>query len=181
MYMLCETNHLFLKILSSSSSLEVLNFYERNREFLEPFEPGRVPLFYTNSFQKTTLNYEYNEIVSHHMLRYWLFEKHSPDKIIGSVCLQHILRGAFLTGIIGYKMDKNYLRRGYACEALSYLIQTAFEEYSLHRIEAYIVPDNIASINLVNKLAFIPEGTAYSSVYINGIWKDQLRFARINL
>lgn len=180
MYMFYETSHLFLKILTPSASKEVLDFYERNKEFLEPYEPDRVSLFYTDSFQKSNLNYEYNEIMKRHMIRYWIYEKQCPNKIIGSVCLQHIVRGAFLSGIIGYKMDKDYLHKGYAFEALSYIIQISFEEYTLHRIEAYILPDNTASLNLIKKLNFILEGTAYSSVFIGGVWKDQLRYSFIN-
>lgn len=180
MQMLHQTERLFLKISYGSDSKHVLEFYERNKVFLEPFEPERVSLFYTESFHKANLNYEYNEIVNRHMIRFWLYEKHHPDKVIGSVCLQNIVRGVFLNGAVGYKMDKDFLRRGYAFEALNYLIHLAFYDYTLHRLEAFVVQDNYASINLLKKLGFFQEGTACSSVYLNGEWQDQLRYAFIN-
>lgn len=180
MNMLCETNRLFLKILRFDSAKIVLDFYERNRDFLEPFEPDRVPLFYTETFHQTNLNYEYNLMCGNRMLRYWIFDKQRPGKIIGSVCLQHIIKGAFLSCVVSYKMDKDYLRNGYATEALSTLITIAFSVYGLHRIEAYIVEDNLASIKLVSKFGFLPEGIAHSSVCLQGIWVDQIRYALIN-
>lgn len=174
-----ETSRLLLRILQSDSTDKVLDFYIRNKEFLEPFEPDRVSLFYTRAFQQANLNYEYTLMRDSQMLRFWLFDKSNPGKIIGSVCLQNIIRGSFLSCIISYKMDKDYLRRGYATEALYCLISVACIDYGLHRIEAYIVPDNKASINLVEKLGFVSEGIAHSSVYLRGKWIDQVRYALI--
>ena len=53
-------------------------------------------------------------------------------------------------------------------------------EKEMHRIEAYIHPQNISSINLVKSLGFISEGTAYSYVKLNGSWQDHLRFVYIS-
>ncbi|ROR31950.1 ribosomal-protein-alanine N-acetyltransferase [Mobilisporobacter senegalensis] len=175
-----ETSRLFLKILQSDSSDKVLDFYIRNKDFLEPFEPDRVSLFYTRAFQQANLNYENKLMKDSHMLRLWLFEKSDLNKTIGSVSIQNIIKGSYLSCIISYKMDRDYLRLGYATEALYYLINIAYSLYGLHRIEAYIVPDNLPSINLIQKLGFLPEGIARSSVYLRGKWIDQIRFALIS-
>lgn len=176
----CETSRLLLKILQFDSTDKVLDFYVRNKDFLEPFEPDRVSFFYTKAFQQANLNYEYKLMRDSHMLRFWLFEKGYPEKVIGSVCLQNVIRGSFLSCMLSYKMDRNYLRRGYATEALNCIISIACIDYGLHRIEAYIVPDNTASINLIKKLGFLPEGIARSSVYLRGKWIDQIRYAYIS-
>ena len=174
-----ETPRLILKILQGNSTNKVLDFYLRNKDFLEPFEPDRVSLFYTQAFQQANLNYEYTLIRDLRLLRLWLFEKENPEKIIGSICIQNIIRGPFLSCIISYKMDKDYLRLGYATEALNSLIDIAHTTYGLHRIEAYIVPDNVPSIHLVEKLGFLPEGIARISVHLRGKWMDQIRYALV--
>lgn len=179
MIMEYETSRLILKILQPDSANKVLDFYLRNRDFLEPFEPDRVSIFYTSAFQQANLNYEYNLIRDLRILRLWLFEKENPDKIIGSVSVQNIIRGPFLSCIISYKMDKDHLRQGYATEAINSLIDIVYTKYGLHRIEAYIVPDNIPSISFIEKLGFLPEGIARLSVRLQGKWVDQIRYALI--
>ena len=60
------------------------------------------------------------------------------------------------------------------------MLEILTHEKEMHRIEAYIHPENISSINLVKSLGFISEGTAYSYVYLRGKWEDHLRFVYIS-
>lgn len=174
-----ETKRLYLRILQARDAAIVLSFYERNRDFLEPFEPDRVSLFYTLAFHQTQLTYEYNLMQDHKMLRLFLFDKKQPDTVIGTVSLQQIQKGAFCNCSISYKMDQTVLQKGYAFEALTKLIEIAFYEYDLHRIEAGIVPTNLASLHLIEKLGFKQEGIAHSSVRLKGTWQDQITYALI--
>lgn len=175
-----ETNRLYLKILSAKDSLAVLDFYNRNKDFLEPFEPDRASLFYTDSYHQAQLTYESYLINESRIIRYYLYDKSRPQYIIGTVALQQITKGSFLNGTISYKMDQNYLRLGLATEAVSFLVWFAFQKLGLHRIEAYILPNNLPSIGLVQKIGFHYEGIARSSVTLGGQWYDQVRFALIN-
>ena len=52
-------------------------------------------------------------------------------------------------------------------------------KYNLHRIEARIMPSNISSIKLIEKLDFHNEGLAKSSIKINGKWEDHFVYAYI--
>lgn len=94
--------------------------------------------------------------------------------------IQRISRGIFQSCVIGYKMDAAYRDMGYMTEALHFLISFIFTELKLHRIEAYVNPDNNASIHLLKKLEFIEEGIAHGSAWIQGVWQDHLRFALIS-
>ena len=113
-------------------------------------------------------------------IRFWLFEKGNPDHIIGTMSIQHISRGIFQSCVIGYKMDAEYRNMGYMTEALHFLVSFIFTELKLHRIEAYVNPDNVASIHLLKKLEFTEEGIAHGSAWIQGVWQDHLRFALIS-
>lgn len=175
-----ETERLQLRILTSSYATEVLDFYERNRDFFNCWEPDRVRLFYTKDFHRANLVYEYNETVKLHFLRFWIFDKLNPERIIGCVCFQNLQKGSLMTCTIGYKLDKHYCGKGLATEALQRSIQIVFDELKFHRIEALIHPLNEPSIHLVEKLGFQYEGLSKSCIRLNNKWTDHLRYALIN-
>jgi ribosomal-protein-alanine N-acetyltransferase len=62
-------------------------------------------------------------------------------------------------------------------EALSLLIPAVMKEISLHRIEAYVQPDNIPSIQLLTRLGFKEEGYLQKYAEIQGNWTDHLLFS----
>ena len=54
-------------------------------------------------------------------------------------------RGPFQMGYIGYWIDEALAGAGYVPEGVVLLMRYAFETLQLHRVEAAIVPRNIAS------------------------------------
>lgn len=174
------TGRLELHILNPSMASIVLNFYNRNREFLEPLEPARANNFYTYNYQHASMSYEYNSFIKNKCLRFWLFLKDNTYQTIGSVCFNNFLKGAFCSCMVGYKLDMNYCGHGYMHEALCKLIPIVCSEYAIHRINAMVMPENFPSINLLNKLNFIQEGYLHSYAQINGTWRDHLLYAYLN-
>ncbi len=59
---------------------------------------------------------------------------------------------------LGYTVARPYWRRGIATEALRAVIQFGFETMHLHRINVDTRTDNLASMRLMQKLGFYPEG-----------------------
>lgn len=175
-----ETNRLILKPLSSEAAPLVLTFYEENKEVFEPWEPLRGNLFYTLPYHKASLTAEYNHIAEGKLIRYWVFLKGHPEEIIGSLCFQNILKDPYLSCCIGYKFASKYQHQGYAIESITKGIEIIFHEYHLHRIEAHILPENLPSLNLIEKLSFRYEGITYSYARIGGAWKDHKRYSLIN-
>ncbi len=160
---------------------KVCQFYIENKDHFEPFEPKRVPTFYSVDFQTTTLAYEYNEFLHFRFLRMYLFEYSHPERIIGCICFNDIRMGSFLSCNIGYKIDYRFEGQGYTTEALDYAIhQIMFKEYHLHRIEASVHPANIPSIHIMNKLGFEKEGIAKDFAILNNRWEDHIKYALIN-
>ncbi|WP_339226063.1 GNAT family protein [Oceanobacillus sp. FSL K6-2867] len=60
---------------------------------------------------------------------------------------------------IGYDITKNKWRMGYAPEGIRALINLAFGNLQLNRIEAKVDPKNVNSIHVLQKLNFTFEGT----------------------
>jgi ribosomal-protein-alanine N-acetyltransferase len=175
-----ETNRLLLKILGKEAAPLVLTFYDDNRYLFEPWEPIRSINFYTLAYHKASLTAEYNQIADGKLLRFWVFLKDNPDEIIGSFCFQNILKEPYLSCSLGYKFSHSYLHHGYAYESIRKGIEIIFEEYHMHRIEAYIMMNNTPSLRLIDRLAFRQEGVANSYARIQGVWTDHLRYSLIN-
>ncbi|MBI3714299.1 MAG: GNAT family N-acetyltransferase [Burkholderiales bacterium] len=81
----------------------------------------------------------------------------APNTIIGACGIyeiDHHNRNAD----IGYWLLPNHWHQGIMQNCLQRILHYGFHELQLHRIEAEIEPDNIASIKLIQKLGFHLEG-----------------------
>ena len=99
------------------------------------------------------------------------------DRFCGEINLNSIQRGPFQNAYIGYWMDEAMAGRSYTPEAVVVLLQFAFEDLGLHRVQISIIPRNAASRRVVEKLALRDEGVALRYLEINGTWEDHIRFA----
>ncbi len=175
-----ETDRLIIKTLPASYAVKVLQFYEDNKDFLEPFEPERQPYFYTKHHQKQLLRWDQEGFHRLTSIRLWIFAKDNPEIPIGTISISSIVRGVFQSCFIGYKISEDQSAKGYMTEALFKVIEYIFAELKLHRIEANIMPKNIASLNLVKKFGFRNEGLAIKYLKIRGIWEDHIHMVILN-
>ena len=97
--------------------------------------------------------------------------------IVGSIILSQIVRGNFQSAYLGYYVGEQYAGRGHMTEALRLMLRYAFSHLKLHRVEANIQPDNVASIALVRRAGFVREGYSRRYLKICGRWRDHERWA----
>jgi ribosomal-protein-alanine N-acetyltransferase len=107
----------------------------------------------------------------------FLICRKSDGVIVGSIGLFHIVRLALQGGVTGYMVGAPYARQGFATEALQLVLRFAFKKLKLHRVEANIQPDNVASIALVKRAGFKCEGRSPRYLKISGKWRDHERWA----
>jgi ribosomal-protein-alanine N-acetyltransferase len=98
------------------------------------------------------------------------------NQIAGEVNLNNVIRGAMQSGTIGYWIDQRHAGHAYVAEAVVVVLQFAFEQLLLHRIEICIVPRNARSRRVVEKLGIRDEGLAERYLEINGTWEDHIRY-----
>jgi ribosomal-protein-alanine N-acetyltransferase len=175
-----HTDRLILRILRPKDAGLVLDYVSRNKDFLKEWETDRPDDYYTLSHQKGILKRDYRRFKDGQMLRLWIFKKDDPNKVIGTIALDNIIRGPFLSCFLGYRLDRDNINRGYTTEALGELIQIAFHEMSLHRIEANIMPRNQRSLRVVEKLGFVDEGLSRDYLKINEKWEDHIHMVLLN-
>lgn len=175
-----RSDNLILRVLNRRDALLVLDFYQRNRSIFDLYETEKPENFYTENFIANLLTAEYNAFVHGRHVRFFLFDSNCPHQIIGTVSFSNITGGFMNSCNIGYKIDQHFQRQGYGRRMLTMALKIMVTSCSLHRIEAYIAPDNTASIALAETLGFISEGTAYAYVRLNGKWRDHLRYVYIS-
>jgi ribosomal-protein-alanine N-acetyltransferase len=114
-------------------------------------------------------------------VRFYLFRQTQPaGPIIGDLHFSSIVRGAFQSCFVGYKMDEGAANQGYMTEALRRGAEFTFKDLRLHRLEANIMPRNLPSRRVVTKLGFVEEGLSHNYLKINGVWEDHLHYAMLN-
>jgi ribosomal-protein-alanine N-acetyltransferase len=74
---------------------------------------------------------------------------------------------------IGYDLLKAYWGKGYMREALNALLDYAFEQLQVHRIEAMVDPLNTRSQRLLEKMGFTKEGTLRDYAYWKGEFQSE--------
>jgi [ribosomal protein S5]-alanine N-acetyltransferase len=103
------------------------------------------------------------------------------ENIVGTFNISGIVRGYFQSAYLGYEVFHPYQGKGYMSKGILLLLKEAFEKLNLHRLEANIQPENIASISLVSKSGFIKEGFSKNYLKVGGLeWKDHERWAIVN-
>ena len=99
------------------------------------------------------------------------------EPIVGRVQLTGIMRGVFQNAHLGYWIDGAHQRRGFTTEAVAATLAFVFTEARLHRVQVAIMPRNVASLRVVEKLGFRREGYAERYLCIAGAWEDHVLFA----
>ncbi|MDX2360140.1 MAG: GNAT family protein [Crocinitomicaceae bacterium] len=79
---------------------------------------------------------------------------------------------------LGYGFtDMSYEGKGLMTEAIERVLSYGFEEMNLHRIEAFVSPENTPSLKIMEKNNFRKEGHLKEHYFKNGIAEDSLVFA----
>lgn len=99
------------------------------------------------------------------------------DRFAGEINLGSVQRGPYQNAYVGYWIDEAEAGHSYVPEAFAVLCRFAFDDLSLHRLQASIIPRNQASHRVVEKLGLRNEGTAVRYLQINGVWEDHVRYA----
>jgi ribosomal-protein-alanine N-acetyltransferase len=151
---------------------------EASRSFLVPWEPIWPADDLTRTAFRRRLR-RYTEDQRNDLAYPYFIFRNEDQKLVGGLTLTNIRRGVAQAGSLGYWMGAAYARQGYMTAAVRTLVPFAFSTLKLHRIEAACIPENAASVRLLEKTGFVREGFAREYLCINGIWQDHLLYAQV--
>jgi len=103
----------------------------------------------------------------------WGVVLRETDELVGSANL-HSLDVQSRRCEIGYILGRSHWGHGYNHEALTRILDYAFDDLGLHRVEAELDPRNEGSARAVERLGFVREGLLRERWIVEGEISDSL-------
>ncbi|GAA2397601.1 GNAT family protein [Actinomadura vinacea] len=104
----------------------------------------------------------------------------STGAIAGFVGISRIERASYEKGVLGYGAFVPHQGCGFMTEGVGLAVRYGFERLGLHRLEADIQPENVASLRLAAKVGMRREGFSPGLIRVDGVWRDFERWAITN-
>jgi ribosomal-protein-alanine N-acetyltransferase len=145
-----------------------------NREFLAPWDVAHDGDYFTVAGQEARIA---DALVRHAqgtMLPHVILTE--SGRVAGRINLNDIVRGAFRSCHLGYWLNEADNGRGLATAAVREIIDVAFGELGLHRIQASTLPHNVRSQRVLERNGFTCIGLAPDYLCIAGEWQDHVLF-----
>lgn len=101
----------------------------------------------------------------------------SDQALVGYFRLSQIFFGPFCNAYLGYWANAAFAGQGYMTAGMKLLLQKAFFDVGLHRVEANVQPGNVKSIALLRRCGFRKEGFSPRYLRIDDVWRDHERWA----
>ena len=98
-------------------------------------------------------------------------------RLAGQLTIGNVVRGAFNSAYAGYWVDSHVAGNGVMPTALALAVDHCFSSVGLHRLEANVRPENVASRRVVEKLGFRQEGLHQRYLAIDGAYRDHIGYA----
>jgi [ribosomal protein S5]-alanine N-acetyltransferase len=148
-----------------------------SRDFLTPWEPQWPSNDLASvSFRMRVKRY-WRDIRDDAAYPFFIFGDDART-LLGALTLSNVRRGVAQMATLGYWIGAPHARQGHMTEAVRLVLPFAYDHLQLHRVEAACLPRNTASVALLQRTGFEPEGLARHYLKINGQWQDHLLFGR---
>lgn len=162
-------NSSFLSLLEVKDAEKLYDLINRNRDHLgEWLKFPRITVKADDSktfIERTRIRYAKDE-------GYWL-GIWNGDQLVGSIGYLYLDQENKKTEI-GYWLGKEFEGNGIITKSVKVLINYAFEELKLNKIEIGVATDNAKSRAIPEKLGFKREGELRDYEYINGRFLDRV-------
>lgn len=166
-----ETSRLILRNFTDNDYDDLYEFLSQRKD--DEFE-GYPDINYENGQEHLKYRVGNNEFIA--------IELKDNSKVIGNIYLGN---REFEAKELGYIINKNYQRKGYATEAINALIKHEFANH-LHRLYAECSSKNESSWQLLESLCFKREAFFKENVFFtkdkfgNPMWQDTYVYSMLN-
>ncbi len=106
----------------------------------------------------------------------WAITRRDDNQLVGT-CGYHDITAAHYRAEIGYELGPDHWRQGIMFETVRAVVRFGLAEMGLHRIEAVVDPQNLASANLLRKVGFTEEAFLRARFHDNGRFIDDWFFS----
>jgi [ribosomal protein S5]-alanine N-acetyltransferase len=161
------------RLITADDASVLAKLQQANRAFLAPWSPRREPAHYTVQGQRRAIA---DALVAHARGTVLPHVILCDGEVVGRVTLSDIRHGTFESCHVGYWLSESHNGRGLATAAVSEILDIAFDELGLHRVEAGTIPRNVRSQAVLERNGFVRFGLAPSYLRIDGEWRDHILY-----
>ncbi len=165
------------RLITVGDAEALAELQQANREFLAPWSPERAPAHFTVGGQRRAIADALAQHERGTALPHVIVCDGAP---VGRVTLSDIKRGPAQTCHVGYWLSQSHNGRGLATAAVGEILDIAFGELGLHRVEAGTVPSNLRSRAVLARNGFVQYGFAPSYLKIAGDWQDHVLYQALS-
>lgn len=151
---------------------------QANRQFLAPWEPIRPDDYFTHAGQASVIG-EAVEIYQRGAGAVRVIED-GDRGVVGRIALTGVVRGALQSCAMSYWVAADAQGRGLATAAVREMLEVAFGELALHRVQAETLLHNIGSQRVLERNGFTRFGVAPGYLKIAGRWQDHAMYQLLN-
>ena len=145
---------------------------ETRRLILRPFEPADVEAAFEWFGDRVVMRFTVtgpDKSIEQTRTRLTYFEKHQQTHGFSKWVILNAASGVAIgdSGLLvlpecgwidlGFRLSQPHWGQGLATEVASAWVRAAFDEYHIHRLGAFVHPENVASIRVLEKLGFHAE------------------------
>jgi ribosomal-protein-serine acetyltransferase len=168
------TDGLFLKSLELREAEELLLLVDVNRPYLREWLPwldmtrniDEMIVFVESTLRQLSSNQGFQTAIWHH------------GQIVGIIGYHH-LEWANRSTCIGYWLDERFQGKGIMTKACRALVDYAFDEWKLNRIEIRCAEGNLKSRGIPERLGFKPEGLLREAEWLYDHYVDHVAYGML--
>jgi ribosomal-protein-alanine N-acetyltransferase len=161
------------RLVTARDAQDLTRLLGANRAFLAPWEPDRPERYFTADGQRQVIADILRQHAAGIVLPHVILD---GERVVGRVTLSNIVRGPFQSANLGYWLSEADNGRGLATAAARAIMDLAFGELGLHRIEAGTLPHNTRSQRVLERSGFERFGLAPRYLRIAGRWQDHVLY-----
>ncbi|GAA2752585.1 GNAT family N-acetyltransferase [Amnibacterium kyonggiense] len=166
-----------LRPLVPDDAAEIARLQAANRAFLAPWDAIRPDVFYTEPGQAVEVERMLAREAEGTAAARAILD--DAGRLAGVIRLNGITRGAFESCSVGYWVDQERNGQGLASSAVAAVLDLAFRDLGLHRVQAETLRHNARSQRVLAKNGFERFGMAPAFLRIAGEWQDHDLFQRL--
>lgn len=149
-----ETERLILRAFTREDLDAYLRFIGDPR--VQRYLGGGVPVFSGEPHSTNWLNNINERLLRSKTVFTWCVEDRVSGQVVGRVDLGGFVKRSMAD--IAYYFAPECWGRGYATEAVAEATRFGFDALRLHRIQATVMPENTASLRVLEKAGYVREG-----------------------
>ena len=141
----------------------LFNYYNDNKNHLEPWEPTRAENYYSLDFHIKRTD-ERLQLMAENKSMHFIMLNDSKNEILGVCNYTKIGKSECW---LGFSIASKYQSRGYMNEAVVSSIEYMFTKFPIYQIKAGVITRNERSMKLIKRLSFKPTGN-FTKIEIKG-------------